>query len=68
MPSRTKRPLTPQMSRYWQDRADEARAVADSMNDAHAQATLRGIAHRYDALATRAAEREAASSNLSHSF
>jgi len=45
-------------ARYWQDRAEEARSRAEGMRDDYAKKTLLGIAHMYDLMARRAAERE----------
>jgi hypothetical protein len=36
---------------YWRQRAEEARAVAVQMADAHTKATMLGIAQAYDKLA-----------------
>jgi len=46
-------------SAYWKDRADEARAMADGMRDVTAKALMEDIAHKYELLAERAAQREA---------
>ena len=45
-------------SAYWKDRADEARAMADGMRDVTAKALMEDIAHKYELLAERAAQRE----------
>ena len=45
-------------ARYWRDRAEEARLRAEGMRDDYAKTTLLGIAHMYDLMAKRAAERE----------
>ena len=47
-------------SRYWHERAEEARARADEMHDARAKAVMASIAAMYDKLAKRAARREGA--------
>jgi hypothetical protein len=44
---------------YWRDRAMEARAKADQMHDRDARNTMLGIAHSYDLMAMRAADRDA---------
>ena len=46
-------------SKYWQDRAEEARARAAEMRDASAVLTMSEIACLYDQMAKRAADREA---------
>jgi hypothetical protein len=45
-------------SEYWQERAEEARARADEMRDQEARAMMLSIAHMYDLMAARAAQRE----------
>jgi hypothetical protein len=45
-------------SRYWRERAEEARSIAESMLDCVARATMLDIASKYDLMARRAAERE----------
>jgi hypothetical protein len=45
---------------YWRSRAEEARAIADMMDDPEAQRTMLGIADGYDRMAVRAAARAAA--------
>ena len=47
-----------QRSVYWQGRADEARAVADSMQNPEHSDAYRAIADDYDMLARLAAEEE----------
>jgi hypothetical protein len=42
---------------YWRQRAEEARAVAVQMADAHTKATMLGIAQAYDKLAEQAERR-----------
>jgi hypothetical protein len=44
---------------YWRKRAEEARAVAVQMMDAHTRAVMLGIAQDYDKLAQRAERRDA---------
>jgi hypothetical protein len=39
---------------YWRNRADEARAVAVQMKDAHTKAVMLSIAQDYEKLADRA--------------
>jgi hypothetical protein len=46
-------------SRYWQDRADEARAKAAEMRSSSAQSVMLEIAAKYERMADRAALREA---------
>jgi hypothetical protein len=46
-------------SKYWHDRADEARAKANEMRSGDAQSVMLDIAARYDRMADRAALREA---------
>lgn len=43
--------------RHWRDRANEARAVAEGLNDPETRRLMLGIAGSYDALAERAALR-----------
>jgi hypothetical protein len=47
---------------YWRKRAEEARAVAVQMMDAHTRAVMLGIAQDYDKLAQRAERRDAGKS------
>ena len=42
---------------YWRSRANEVRAVAVHMTDAHAKAVMLQIAQDYEKLAERAAQR-----------
>jgi hypothetical protein len=42
---------------HWRDRAQEARAVADKMNNSQMRRTMLEIARQYDELADRARER-----------
>jgi hypothetical protein len=42
---------------YWRQRAEEARAVAVQMMDAHTKAVMLGIAQDYEKLAERAEKR-----------
>jgi hypothetical protein len=42
---------------YWRSRAEEARAVAVQMTDAHTKAIMLGIAQDYEKLARRAEQR-----------
>jgi len=42
---------------YWRSRAEEARAVAVQMKDAHTKAVMLGIAQDYEKLAKRAEQR-----------
>ena len=46
-------------ARYWRERAEEARAMAEQMLDRVARETMLEIARRYDIMAKLAAEREA---------
>jgi len=43
---------------YWRNRAEEARAVATQMKDAHTKAVMLQIAQDYEKLAERAEQRE----------
>jgi hypothetical protein len=47
-------------SRYWRQRAEEARARAGGMRDKQAEIMMRAIAAMYDEMADRAAKREGA--------
>ena len=42
---------------HWRNRAEEARAVAVQMKDAHTRAVMLGIAQDYEKLAVRAEQR-----------
>ena len=42
---------------YWRNRAEEARAIAVQMMDAHNKATMLAIAQDYEKLAKRAQQR-----------
>jgi hypothetical protein len=42
---------------YWRKRADEVRAVAIQMKDAHTKSVMLGIAQDYEKLAQRAEQR-----------
>jgi hypothetical protein len=42
---------------YWRSRAEEARAVAVQMSDAHTKAVMLGVAQDYEKLAERAEQR-----------
>ena len=42
---------------YWRNRAEEARAIAVQMVDAHTKATMLAIAQDYEKLAKRAEQR-----------
>ncbi len=44
---------------HWRNRAEEARAIAVQMKDAHTKATMLAIAKDYDKLAVRAEQRAA---------
>jgi len=44
---------------YWRSRADEARAIADQLNDTDAKRTMLDIAAGYERMAARAANRAA---------
>jgi hypothetical protein len=46
-------------SDYWRERAEEARTKADQMRDATAKTIMLEIAQKYEAMAERAARREA---------
>jgi hypothetical protein len=46
---------------YWRSRAEEARAVAVQMMDAHTKAVMLQIAQDYEKLAARAEQRAAVS-------
>jgi hypothetical protein len=43
--------------KYWRERAEETRAVAVQMMDAHTKAAMLTIAHDYEKLAERAEQR-----------
>ena len=43
--------------KHWRERADEARAVADQLDDLDARSTMLGIADEYERLAQNAARR-----------
>jgi hypothetical protein len=43
---------------YWRERAEEARVLAEGMNDPTARATMEDIAHKYDVMAELAERRE----------
>jgi hypothetical protein len=45
-------------ARYWRDRAEEARLMAEDMRDPSAKAALQSIAKSYDQLETLAANRD----------
>ena len=45
-------------SRYWRERAEEARTTAESMLDSVAREAMLDIASKYDLMARRAAEHE----------
>ena len=45
--------------KYWHERAEEARAMAEEMTDPVAQETMLGIARSYEKIAKRAEAREA---------
>ena len=45
-------------AKYWKDKAQEARTLAEGMLDAVARETMRDIAAKYELMARRAAERE----------
>jgi len=47
-------------SSYWRLRAEEARSIADDMQDEGARDTMLNIANTYEAMAARAAKREKA--------
>jgi hypothetical protein len=47
---------------YWRNRAEEARAIAVQMVDAHTKATMLAIAQDYEKLAKRAEQRAGDSS------
>ena len=49
--------------RYWRDRAEEARNIADKMVDKVAKEMMLDIAKRYDLMARLAAEREGRARN-----
>jgi hypothetical protein len=46
-------------SAYWQERAEEAYALAEEMRDSHSKSSLLMVAAMYDAMAKQAAKREA---------
>ena len=45
-------------SSYWRERAEEARRQSNRMRDPMAKETMLEIAHKYEAMAERAAQRE----------
>jgi hypothetical protein len=45
--------------KFWRNRVEEVRTIADGMSDGTAKATLLDIAEKYDVLAKLAAERAA---------
>jgi hypothetical protein len=47
-------------SRYWRERAEEARVRASEMHNPDAELAMLSIASTYDRMAERAAKREAA--------
>ena len=47
-----------QDSSYWRERAEEARTQSNRMRDPMAKETMLEIAHKYEAMAERAAQRE----------
>jgi len=55
MPNET----APCSSSYWLEKAEEARTRGEGMRDEVAAQTLRRVAHFYELMARRAAEREA---------
>jgi len=44
-------------AKHWRERAEEVRAVAETMNDGEARRLMQGIAESYDHLAQRAEQR-----------
>lgn len=46
-------------AKYWQDRAEEARAIALEVRDASVKETMERVARMYDRLAKNEAKREA---------
>jgi hypothetical protein len=46
-------------AQYWQDKAEEARAMASQLHDPAARAVMADIAGKYDRMAERAAQRDA---------
>jgi len=44
-------------AKHWRERAEEVRAVAETMNDGEARRLMQGIAESYDHLAERAEQR-----------
>jgi hypothetical protein len=55
--------MTPRNSKYWRDRADQARKHAAQVRDIEAERNLLAVARIYDSLADREAKTEQASSN-----
>jgi len=47
-------------SKYWHERAEEARTRAEEMHDSQAKLTMLNIAAMYERMADRAANREGA--------
>jgi hypothetical protein len=46
----------PKNPKYWQNRAEEAWAIAEQMSNAHSKAVMVGIAQSYEKIAERAEE------------
>jgi hypothetical protein len=49
--------IRPNSQKHWRNRAEEARAIAVQMTDAHTKATMLTIAQDYEKLAERAEQR-----------
>ena len=45
-------------AKHWRECAEEARSLAEEMNDLDARQTMRGIAEQYESLARRAERKQ----------